>query len=45
VSEERERVAAEAADLLYHMLLLLNLRDATLADVVAELRRRHAARR
>jgi phosphoribosyl-ATP pyrophosphohydrolase len=43
--EERERVIAEAADLLYHMLLLLSLRDTTLADVVAELRHRHAARR
>jgi phosphoribosyl-ATP pyrophosphohydrolase len=45
VSEDRERVTAEAADLLYHTLLLLHLRDMRLADVVAELERRHAERR
>jgi phosphoribosyl-ATP pyrophosphohydrolase len=45
VSEDRERVIAETADLLYHTLLLLKLRDTTLADVIAELERRHAARR
>jgi phosphoribosyl-ATP pyrophosphohydrolase len=45
VSEDRERVTAEAADLVYHTLLLLNLRGTSLGDVVAELRRRHAARR
>ena len=45
LSEDRARVTAEAADLLYHMLLLLKMRDAALADVVAELERRHAARR
>jgi phosphoribosyl-ATP pyrophosphohydrolase len=38
-------VTAEAADLLYHTLLLLKLRDTALADVVAELKRRHVARR
>jgi phosphoribosyl-ATP pyrophosphohydrolase len=45
VGEDRARVTAEAADLLYHTLLLLRLREATLADVVAELERRHAERR
>jgi phosphoribosyl-ATP pyrophosphohydrolase len=30
--------------LLYHTLLLLKLREAALADVVAELERRHAER-
>jgi phosphoribosyl-ATP pyrophosphohydrolase len=44
VGQERTRVIAEAADLLYHTLLLLNLRETTLADVVAELERRHVAR-
>jgi phosphoribosyl-ATP pyrophosphohydrolase len=34
-------VTAEAADLLYHLLLLLNVRDLRLADVVAELEGRH----
>jgi phosphoribosyl-ATP pyrophosphohydrolase len=44
VGEDRARVTAEAADLLYHTLLLLKLREAALADVVAELERRHAER-
>ena len=33
-------MAEEAADLIYHLLLLLKLRD-TLADVVSELEPRH----
>jgi len=45
VGEDQARVTAEAADLIYHTLLLLKLREATLADVVAELKRRHAAHR
>lgn len=45
VAQDRERVTAEAADLFYHALLLLTLRDVKLAEVVAELERRHAARR
>ena len=44
VGQEKTRVIAEAADLLYHTLLLLKLRETTLADVVAELERRHHAR-
>jgi phosphoribosyl-ATP pyrophosphohydrolase len=44
IGEDRARVTAEAADLLYHMLLLLKVRDVALADVVAELERRHATR-
>jgi phosphoribosyl-ATP pyrophosphohydrolase len=44
LSEDRVRVTAEAADLLYHTLVLLKVRDLALADVVAELERRHAAR-
>jgi phosphoribosyl-AMP cyclohydrolase / phosphoribosyl-ATP pyrophosphohydrolase len=39
--QDRAHVMAEAADLMYHFLLLLKLRDLTLADVVAELEGRH----
>jgi phosphoribosyl-ATP pyrophosphohydrolase len=39
--QDRAHVTAEAADLIYHLLLLLKLRDLTLADVVAELEGRH----
>lgn len=41
VTETREKVVSEAADLLYHMLVLLNSRESRLAEVVAELERRH----
>jgi len=41
VAEDDERLTAEAADLVYHLLVLLNLRGLGLADVVAELERRH----
>ena len=41
VAQDRARVTAEAADLLYHALLLLALRDLHLRDAVAELERRH----
>jgi phosphoribosyl-ATP pyrophosphohydrolase len=44
VGEDRARVTAEAADVIYHLLLLLKLRDTTFADVVAELERRHSTR-
>lgn len=40
-AQDGARVTAEAADLLYHLLLLLALREVSLADVVAELERRH----
>ena len=33
VSEDRERVIAESADVLYHLLVLLHSRDVTLAEV------------
>ena len=39
----RDEVVAEAADLLYHMLVLLETRDVRLTEVIAELGRRHAA--
>ena len=41
VAEGPERLVSEAADLLYHLLVLLKLRDMSLADVVSELERRH----
>jgi phosphoribosyl-ATP pyrophosphohydrolase/phosphoribosyl-AMP cyclohydrolase len=37
-------LVAESADLLYHLLVLLRSRGLPLAAVIAELRRRHAAR-
>ncbi|HEY8521405.1 MAG TPA: phosphoribosyl-ATP diphosphatase [Gammaproteobacteria bacterium] len=40
-AQDDGRVTAEAADLLYHLLVLLRLRGLTLEDVVAELERRH----
>ena len=40
-AQDQARVTAEAADLVYHLLLLLAMRELTLADVVAELERRH----
>jgi phosphoribosyl-AMP cyclohydrolase / phosphoribosyl-ATP pyrophosphohydrolase len=45
VAESNERVTEEAADLLYHLLLLLAVRGVTLAEVVAALERRHDPRR
>jgi phosphoribosyl-AMP cyclohydrolase / phosphoribosyl-ATP pyrophosphohydrolase len=41
VAGERDELAAEAADLLYHLLVLLRARDMRLADVVAVLQARH----
>ncbi|HSK92462.1 MAG TPA: bifunctional phosphoribosyl-AMP cyclohydrolase/phosphoribosyl-ATP diphosphatase HisIE [Candidatus Angelobacter sp.] len=38
----REEVVAEAADLAYHLLVLLVSRDVPMAEVEAELARRHA---
>jgi phosphoribosyl-ATP pyrophosphohydrolase len=43
-AQDRAHVTAEAADLLYHLLLLLRVRDLKLADVVAELEERHRTR-
>jgi phosphoribosyl-ATP pyrophosphohydrolase len=43
-AQDRAHVIAEAADLLYHLLLLLRLRELRLADVVAELEGRHSGR-
>jgi phosphoribosyl-ATP pyrophosphohydrolase len=40
VKGDRDRLTAEAADVLYHLLVMLAARDVTLADVTAELDRR-----
>ena len=37
VGEDRERLIAEAADLVYHLLVLLKAREVTLAEVEAAL--------
>ena len=37
---DRENLTAEAADVLYHLLVMLAARDVTLAEVLAELERR-----
>lgn len=44
-AQDKGRVVDEAADLLYHVLLLLRLRELRLADVVAELETRHQGAR
>jgi len=41
VTESADRLTSEAADLLYHLLVLLRVRSVRLADVVAELESRH----
>jgi len=43
VAGSRDEALAEAADLLYHLLVLLNRQDIRLADVAAELESRHRA--
>jgi phosphoribosyl-ATP pyrophosphohydrolase len=40
VKGDRARLTAEAADVLYHLLVMLAARDLSLADVLAELERR-----
>ena len=40
VKGDRAKLTAEAADVLYHLLVLLAARDVTLQDVEAELARR-----
>jgi phosphoribosyl-ATP pyrophosphohydrolase len=41
VQADADRIVAEAADLLYHLLVLLQSHDLQLADIVAELKSRH----
>jgi phosphoribosyl-ATP pyrophosphohydrolase len=43
LAESPARLTEEAADLLFHLLLLLRLNGLSLADVTAELERRHEA--
>ncbi|MFW5965363.1 MAG: phosphoribosyl-ATP diphosphatase, partial [Halodesulfurarchaeum sp.] len=38
---DTEQVAHEAADLVYHLLVLLSMADMDLEDLLAELERRH----
>ncbi len=40
VKGDRAKLTAEAADVLYHLLVMLAARDVTLSDVLAELERR-----
>ena len=40
VGEDRDRLIAETADLLYHLLVVLKARDITLAEVEAALAKR-----
>jgi phosphoribosyl-ATP pyrophosphohydrolase len=40
VKGDRAKLTAEAADVIYHLLVMLAARDVTLADVEAELARR-----
>ena len=40
VRGDRAQLTAEAADVLYHLLVMLAARDVTLAEVLAELERR-----
>ncbi|HTT47219.1 MAG TPA: phosphoribosyl-ATP diphosphatase [Pseudolabrys sp.] len=42
VQDDKPRVVAEAADLLYHLLVVLTARGVTLAEVEAELDKRTA---
>jgi phosphoribosyl-ATP pyrophosphohydrolase/phosphoribosyl-AMP cyclohydrolase len=44
VAGDRDELRAEAADLVFHLLVLLRSGDLTLADVVGELARRHCPR-
>ncbi len=43
VKGDRAKLTAEAADVLYHLLVMLAARDVTLAEVLTELERREGA--
>lgn len=45
VTQNDDKLVGEAADLLFHLTLLLKSRQLSLSNVVAELERRHAAKR
>ncbi len=40
---DRQQIAYEASDLIYHLLVLLRYHDMTWADIVAEMEQRHIA--
>jgi phosphoribosyl-ATP pyrophosphohydrolase len=42
-AEDNDRLTAESADLIYHLLVLLRLHDLRLGDVIDELERRQQA--
>ncbi|HAV07719.1 MAG TPA: phosphoribosyl-ATP pyrophosphatase, partial [Rhodobacteraceae bacterium] len=42
VKGDRARLTSEAADVLFHLLVMLRARDVELSDVMAELARRQA---
>jgi len=42
IAEDRDRVIAEAADLLYHLVVVLEVRGIALAEIEAELSQRTA---
>jgi phosphoribosyl-ATP pyrophosphohydrolase/phosphoribosyl-AMP cyclohydrolase len=44
VTQDNDRLIAEAADLLFHLTLVLKARELSLADVVSELEKRHSAK-
>jgi phosphoribosyl-AMP cyclohydrolase / phosphoribosyl-ATP pyrophosphohydrolase len=44
VAQSEQEIIGEAADLLYHTLLLLRVKDLSLSRVIAELESRHAGR-
>ena len=44
VGDDRRRLVSEAADLVYHLLVLLRFHDLRLADVARELEQRHHSR-
>ena len=45
VAGNRDEIIDEAADLIYHLLVLLNAQDLTLAQVAARLQQRHETSR
>jgi len=45
VTQSDDKLVGEAADLLFHLTLLLKSRQLSLGHVVAELERRHAAKK
>ena len=41
VAETEDKLTSEAADLLYHLIVLLRAKDVSLDDVISVLRERH----